>query len=103
MDEIKEGVLAVITGAFTEKGCTNIGKVVMVEKIITDGERYQAPDGKFYACRSKGKAAIIIGQQIYNITSKRYGWAQVSVGHLRPISDPISPVVQELVKELTDS
>lgn len=103
MGEIKAGVLAVITGAFTEKGCINIGKVVMVEKIIVDGERYQAPDGKLYACRSNGKAAIIIGRQIYNITSKKYGWAQVSVGHLRSISDPISSVVQDIVKELTDS
>ncbi|WP_147198551.1 hypothetical protein [Pantoea sp. CCBC3-3-1] len=100
MSELKAGGLALVTGAFTIAGSINIGKVVTVEFLLSDGEKYVAPNGKAYHCISTGIAAVITGGRVYNVVTKKNGWAQVSCKHLHPIDRPDGDKIIELHREL---
>lgn len=101
MAELKEGSKVLVIGAFTEKGAVNIGKSATVSFFASDADEYRGPDGIDYLCGSDGLSAVIIGSQIYNIVTKKHGWAQVSVKHLMVIDGDDFQHEDEQQKELT--
>jgi hypothetical protein len=101
MAELREGSKVLVIGAFTEKGAVNIGKSATLSFFASHGDVYKGPDGIDYLCSSDGLPAVIVGSQIYNVVTKKLGWAQVSARHLMVIDGDDFQHEDERQKELT--
>ena len=97
MSEMQPGMLALITGAFKLK--QNIGKVVELVQLVSEGEVYLAPDGETYQHADKACWVVVGGDIVGWSDHGEFGGFGLCVPvHLMPIkpeSDPLDVTHKE--------